>query len=70
MREATHREGTPSSSKTRYLRWMGETIGWDNGEDAPYSYAECSAGITEGRAYHGRPTNDVTAQRLGVEQGG
>ena len=39
---------------TEYLRDVGRVIGWDSGQDATLSYAECSGGETV-RCYHGRP---------------
>jgi hypothetical protein len=42
-------------AKAEYARSTGKVIGWDRGEDATVSFAECSGGATAGRAYHGRP---------------
>jgi hypothetical protein len=39
----------------KYARAVGAPIGWDNGADAVVSFVECSGGLADGRAYHGRP---------------
>jgi hypothetical protein len=41
--------------KSEYLREVRTVIGWDGGEDATLSFAECSGGDLAGRAFHGRP---------------
>jgi hypothetical protein len=41
--------------KSEYVRRMDRVIGWDEGNDATVSYAECSGGISAGRSFHGRP---------------
>lgn len=43
------------STKSEYVRDAGEVIGWDKGEDATWSFVECSGGVSSGRHYHGRP---------------
>lgn len=46
---------SPPPGKTEYVRVLDRVIGWDNGEDATISFAECSGGLLAGRAFHGRP---------------
>lgn len=46
---------TPPPGNSEYLRDVGQVIGWDDGQDATLSFAECSGGLTAGRAFHGRP---------------
>jgi hypothetical protein len=40
--------------KTEYIRDVGQVIGWDSGQDAHLSFAECT-GAQGARAFHGRP---------------
>lgn len=44
-----------SPHHTEYMRPMAHVIGWDRGEDATISFAECSGGTEASRTYHGRP---------------
>jgi len=44
-----------TSNRTEYARETDQVIGWDAGEDATVSFAECSGGASAGRAFHGRP---------------
>jgi hypothetical protein len=53
VRTGQLRERNPTQSE--YIRELSQVIGWDRGEDARISFAECSGGIAAGRAYHGRP---------------
>ena len=53
-------------ARTRYLRGLGEVIGWDDGEDAKLSYVECSGGSAT-RAYHGRPMHEGNPRAGGWE---
>jgi hypothetical protein len=41
--------------KAEYVRVLDIVVGWDQGQDATVSFAECSGGIGNGRAFHGRP---------------
>jgi hypothetical protein len=41
--------------KWEYVRQVVQVIGWDRGQDAAHSLAECSGGTSGGRAFHGRP---------------
>ena len=45
-------KATPPS-KTKYLKKMRQVIGWDDGQDASWSYVECSGSAV--RFFHGRP---------------
>jgi hypothetical protein len=54
-----------NQTKSEYSREVSQVIGWDRGEDARFSFAECSGGITAGRAYHGRP---MAASNIKLEQ--
>jgi hypothetical protein len=42
-------------AKAEYVRSANSVIGWDRGEDAKFSFAECSGGNVAGRSFHGRP---------------
>src|SRR5438445_5565932 len=55
VRRNDYREGQPSEGRTAYLRKLDQVIGWDEGQDAEFSYVECSGGIRQGRSFHGRP---------------
>ncbi len=58
LEKATVRSGEQlelSEGKSEYLRQLNEIIGWDEGQDATHSFAECSGGLGQGRAFHGRP---------------
>lgn len=46
---------SPPPGKSEYVRSMDRVIGWDLGQDATISFAECSGGVAAGRSYHGRP---------------
>ena len=46
---------SPPPGKAEYIRVVEEVIGWDKGEDATISFAECSGGVAAGRSFHGRP---------------
>lgn len=48
-------ERVTSGTMARYLRDVGEVIGYDLGEPASASFVVCSGGEVEGRAFHGRP---------------
>jgi hypothetical protein len=65
---STVRVGTSSrlATKAEYVREVGKVIGWDAGQDATLSYAECSGGDTWGRTFHGRP---MAATNRKVEEG-
>ena len=41
--------------KAEYARDVETAIGWDEGQDAMWSFVECSGGIRAGRSFHGRP---------------
>jgi hypothetical protein len=43
-----------AASKTEYLREVGEVVGWDQGQDASWSFVECAGGEVA-RSFHGRP---------------
>lgn len=57
IEEVTVRSGRRqvASNKSEYLRDVGKVIGWDAGNDADWSFVECSGGIAAGRKFHGRP---------------
>ena len=44
-----------TTSNTEYARETDHVVGWDKGEDATVSFAECSGGDSAGRSFHGRP---------------
>lgn len=44
-----------ASSRTEYARELDKVIGWDQGENARVSFAECSSGASSSRSFHGRP---------------
>jgi hypothetical protein len=48
------RQRGSTSSKTEYLRDIGEVIGWDQGQGAGLSFVECAGGEIA-RSFHGRP---------------
>jgi hypothetical protein len=48
-------DANATSNNTEYARETDQVIGWDAGEDATVSFAECSGGTGAGRAFHGRP---------------
>jgi hypothetical protein len=52
-REPDRRRGE-LPAKTEYLRDAREVIGWDLGQDATWSFVECSGGDAA-RSFHGRP---------------
>jgi hypothetical protein len=58
IRSPSVKAGSHVNGRTEYLRDVGTVIGWDEGENASFSYAECSGGVTSGRAYHGRPMHE------------
>lgn len=54
-----------SEVSSEYFRDADAVIGWDRGQDAYVSFAECSGGSVSGRAYHGRP---MAASNTKLEQ--
>jgi hypothetical protein len=44
-----------------YLRDVGQLIGWDDGQDAAFSFAECTS-----RTFHGRPMAPGNPKLRGV----
>lgn len=46
---------SPPPGKAEYVRPVDRVIGWDDGQEATLSFAECSRGIFAGRSFHGRP---------------
>ncbi len=50
-RRRERRRGS-TSSKTEYLRDIGEVVGWDQGQDASLSFVECAGGEVA-RSFHG-----------------
>jgi hypothetical protein len=44
-----------TSNNTEYARETDQVVGWDEGEEATVSFAECSGGTNAGRSFHGRP---------------
>lgn len=50
----SERQRGSSSSKTEYLREVGDVVGWDEGQDASLSFVECAGGEVA-RSFHGRP---------------
>jgi len=52
--------GGPPPTKTEYVRDVGAVIGWDLGENAQVSFAECTS-----RAYHGRPMSRSNPKLVG-----
>lgn len=52
--------------KSEYVRPMDRVIGWDEGQDATVSFAECSGGAWAGRSYHGRPMASSSHKLKGV----
>lgn len=60
---------SPPPGKAEYVRVVEDVIGWDRGEDATISFAECSGGVAAARSFHGRPMARSNHKLKGTDVG-
>ena len=73
VRAATHALGKAHEGRTEYARDVGDVIGYESGEEARWSYVECSGAIGSSiapgaRSFHGHPVGPKRLAMLALPE--